>query len=1014
MIVPGTRVVLGMPFLRHIKTQVDFRNGWMDVNHHPIQLYTKATTKPSVNYIESLESEGHLIRDSQLSLLRLKLTKLTDPTVKGRLEEILFKYRDIWWDDSKGRTHVIKHPINTYTSRAISCRPRKYAEDQQRIIDEEVTKMLNDGVIRPSNSPYASAVVLVRKKDDTWRFCIDYRPLNKITIKDEHPLPRIKDLLYSVKNSRYFVALDLKAGYWQIAMEEVDIPKTAFRTSRGLYEFTVMPFGLVNAPATFQRMVENLFGKYRWDGILVYLDDILIHGPTIERVFYLLDVVFTTLSDAGLTINFKKSEFFPTTINYLGHTIDMHGMRPNSNRVQALQELQPPKDVPGVRRLLGLFGYYREYIPNYSFITEPMTRLLKKDTKFVWDDEQQQALLQLQGPLRDAVLTIPLDTDDFLLETDASGVAVAAILSVFRENRWQPVECQSHTLNDTQRNWPIREKEAYAIIWALRKFDDFLRGRSFTVHTDHKSLEWLKEAQKGKLARWGQLLEEYNMTLYYKKGSEMQHVDTFTRNPYEEDPIEDRMLYTIEAAPFTHPKLPTMDMIKAETIREYGHNPSFGRKEDGLIYHGRRIWLPANLRSPILDCLHTRLEHHHLGVRKTYMIIKQLFYWPKMLRDIQHYIKSCLVCQRITYTNRASNQGLFRGHPLAAPFATIYMDIWGPINDGHNNVFILTIIDRFTRWVEADIMLDKSTETIIDTFMRIWVCRFGVPKVLVSDNETSFVSSLMEFILKSTGITHLTSTPYHPEGNALIESFHRTLKKGLHSWRSAFPQMTLQTLLQFALMGYRASPHLTLYDTPAYVTHGVDIISGLTNTNDDTIETRLQLLREIRQQIFQSSEEILRSRREKQNMNRQDTILLPGQLVLYELLSPDRGYFPPSPGTKGVKWSLPCRVIRVSSQGKTAHIRDILTGTIRQVHLQHLKLIERPNTSVQKQQWTEEITEQARNSPEYHGIRVERLDRIVNEFWINLEEDPYSLDLHAEATRRSTKKRRTLSTPINQ
>src|SRR5690625_2477112 len=264
-----------------------------------------------------------------------------------------------------------------------------------------------------------------------------------------------------------------------------------------------MPFGLTNAPATFQRMMNELFGHLLRQGVLVYLDDILIHSPSLQRTLSLFEEVMEILAEENLTIKISKCEFFPRTIEFLGHIIGHQGMMPHPRKLEAISKLEPPRDVTGVRSILGLFGYLRDYVPNYARVTEPLTRLLKKKTTFEWGVEQDQAMKSVQDALKIALLKRPDQWDNLILETDASDYAVGAMLhSEKSDGTRELIECASHTLNDAERKWVTAEKEAYAIIWSLRHWSCYLRGRHIKVYTDHKNLQWMFDKSKGKIHRW--------------------------------------------------------------------------------------------------------------------------------------------------------------------------------------------------------------------------------------------------------------------------------------------------------------------------------------------------------------------------------------------------------------------------------------------------------------------------------------------------------------------------------
>lgn len=284
------------------------------------------------------------------------------PNGRDRLKQLLTDYVSLYEGKRRGEVKGLEHEIRLTTNRPIVSRPRVHTEEHDRVIREELEKMLADKLIVPSRSPYSLEVVMVRKKTNDWRMCIDFRPLNRVTIDDKYPLPRISDLLYSVKDSRYFVALDLRSGYWQIPLEVTSRRYTAFRTSHGLFEFQVMPFGLKTAPATFQKNMDYLLGDLREHNVLVYIDDILVHHIDESKCLELLSHVFERLKRGGMTMNLEKSTFFPQSLHYLGHVISEGCLQPDPKKVKALDGVKSPTTVTEVRSLLGMIGYFQNYI----------------------------------------------------------------------------------------------------------------------------------------------------------------------------------------------------------------------------------------------------------------------------------------------------------------------------------------------------------------------------------------------------------------------------------------------------------------------------------------------------------------------------------------------------------------------------------------------------------------------------------------------------------------------------
>lgn len=944
-------IILGRPFLLQVEAVVDHVNCLMATKLGTVSLIEKTptTTRPSCSLITMKEFDCQ-----QLSLGE-----------KTELDAILRKYEKIWDKHRIGISTTIYHKIELTTTRPLVCRPRRHSAREQIEISREINKMLSDKIIRVSDSPYASEIVLVKKKTGEWRVCVDYRQINEKTVPDRYPLPRISDLLRSIGNSRFFVTLDLRAGYWQIPMHQESKKITAFRCPSGLYEFQVMPFGLTNAPATFQRLMDSLFGELRYNGVLVYLDDILVHGVTFTDVHEKLSRVFNIIDAAGLTLNLEKCQFFPKVLKYLGHVVKDGVLSPDIDKVAVLRRIAKPNTNSDVRSLLGALGYYQKFIKDFSSVMAPIFDILRdtpnskrnnKSTTVIWNAVHEQALAEAIKRLEISVLQIPLDSDEFLLETDASNIAVGAILNCKQEcGNWAPVEFASKKLSETQQRWPTREKEAFAIIFGLNKFEQYLRGRSFDVHTDHESLKWMVTAKTGKIARWASRLAEFDMRIRHRKGQDMIHVDFLSRFIEDENDCDLAPRMTCYVIRTELPSICEILQLQRTSGSPVGKGFFY---RDGRWYFRDGIWVPKDLQLQTIAACHSTTPFRHPGVKKTKGIVTKVFNWPNLHQDVTDFIKSCLPCQRVR-PGLDRLQGLFRMHPVPGPFQTVYMDYWSCSYKGTTEV-VLTIIDQFTKWAECVSIANKTEAVVTSSFIKSWVCRFGVPKTIITDNDKVFIGALFRRICSRLGINNLRTTVYHPEGNAPIESFHRVLKKGfLHFAQVSEDNIPFDEVLQLILLGYRSVVHSTTNETPGFLLYGVDLRPALDNdwrycrSTDE--KQRLEFLNNMRLDVqYQAIRSIMKKNKEK-NEGRKDAAFQLNDLVLTRNTPFEMSQMVHFSGEHGCKliprWSTPSRVIKISPGNKTAIVKNIISGKIKEVHLQNARPINAPVADCQREEW---------------------------------------------------------------
>ena len=428
--------------------------------------------------------------------------------------------------------------LNIRDATPISQAPYRMNPQKKEFLHQEIANMEKDGIIRKSTSPWASPVVIVDKKDGTYRICIDYRKLNKVTKPDAFPLPRIDDMLESFGGAQWFTTLDLASGYWQVEMNAEDVEKTAFVTPFGLYEFLVMPFGLSYAPATFQRLMNRVLQEFLGDFVAVYLDDVIIFTKgTFEQHMNYLQQVFEALRITNLKVKLKKCHFCLPNIHFFGHVVGRNGIKPDPGKIEKVKNYPIPTNLTELRAALGLFSYYRKFIKDFSRIAKPMNVLLKKDIPYVWTEKQQTAFDRLRQMLMQApVLSYPDFTKSFTIYTDASGIGLGAVLSQEQDGKEHVISYASRSLNNAEKNYNVTDQECLAVVWAIKHFQHYLGMKTFEIVTDHSALKWLQTCKmpKGRRARWIMELQQYNFTIKHRPEKVNSNADALSRIPEEE------------------------------------------------------------------------------------------------------------------------------------------------------------------------------------------------------------------------------------------------------------------------------------------------------------------------------------------------------------------------------------------------------------------------------------------------------------------------------------------------
>lgn len=491
-----------------------------------------------------------------------------------------------------GRTGLIKHQIHTGDAAPQARSPYRTNPKKKEFLREEIKKLEQQGMIKKSMSPWAAPVVIVDKKGGDLRMCVDYRPLNKVTKPDAYPLPRIDDLLESFRTANWFSTLDLASGFWQVEMDPKDKEKTAFITDFGLYEFNVMPFGLRNAPGTFQRLMNYVLQEFLGKFVAVYLDDIIIYSKTFEQHLDNITQVFQALRNANLKIKLKKCYFCLPSIAFLGHIVGRDGIRVDPSKIEKIRNFPAPTSVTEIRSVLGLFSYYRKFIKDFSKIAKPISKLLQKETPFQWTEKQQKAFEHLKERLISApILRYPDFEQPFILYTDASGTGLGAVLSQKdKEGKEYVVAYASRSLNKHEQNYAVTDLECLAIVWAINYFQHYLGLLPFSVVTDHSALKWLQTSKipTGRRARWIMQLQQYDFTIQHRAGKANANADALSRINPTEEPInsaecflaiigEEKNIYEVQNDGYSRPqRIPKkFNIIQPEFKPEYLINEPF-------------------------------------------------------------------------------------------------------------------------------------------------------------------------------------------------------------------------------------------------------------------------------------------------------------------------------------------------------------------------------------------------------------------------------------------------------
>ncbi|KAK8980910.1 hypothetical protein V6N11_048039 [Hibiscus sabdariffa] len=831
----GFDVILGMNWLVEHRARVDFETKRVSLklaDDHEVVVVGE-NIKFLSNVVSALEAQRLMDDGCQAYLAYVMNPNMGE--ARPRDIRTVCDFPGVFPEELPGLPpdREVEFVIETHADSApVSISPYRMAPKELKELKTQLQELLDRGFIRPSTSPWGAPVLFVKKKDESLRMCIDYRQLNKMTVKNKYPLPRIDDLFDQLRGATVFSKIDLRSGYYQLKVREQDVLKTAFRTRYGHYEFLVMPFGLTNAPAAFMDLMNRVFHEYLDQFVVVFIDDILVYSRTEEDHDSHLRLVLQTLLENQLYAKLSKCEFWIREVVFLGHVVSSEGIRVDPKKVEAIVNWKQPTSVIEIRSFLGLAGYYRRFVSGFSKVAAPLTKLLQKGIKYEWSDARQQAFEKLKEALINApVLTQPVSGKEFVVYSDASYVGLGCVL--MQEGR--VVAYASRQLKVHEKNYPTHDIELAAVVFALKIWRHYLYGEKFIVYTDHKSLKYLMTQKELNLRqrRWLELLKDYDLSIEYHPGKANVVADALSRKVA----VELRAMFAnlsisrdggLVAELQVKPTLIQLiqekqlcDRAIAAHVQDIaeGKPTEFRFRDEGVLCFKERIVVPndSELRRTILTEVHSSPFSMHPGSTKMYRDLKCEYYWVGLKKDVAKFVSKCMVCQRVKAEHQFPS-GLLQ--PLRIPewkWERITMDfVTGLPMTPSKKDSVWVIVDRFTKCahflpVHTTYTFDKLAELYISEVVRL----HGVTKSIVSDRDPKFTSRFWESLHTALGSRLNFSTSYHPQSDGQSERVIQVLEDMLRcciidfqgTWEKQLP------LVEFAYNNsYQASIQMAPYE----------------------------------------------------------------------------------------------------------------------------------------------------------------------------------------------------------
>lgn len=642
-------------------------------------------------------------------------------------------------------------------------------------VHAELDRRLKEDIVEPSTSPFQSPLLIIPKKNNSFRWVVDLRKLNSLikTPSTSYPLPRINPLLSKMQGASIISTIDISDAYLQIKLSEESRAKTAFYVpGRGLYQFKRMPAGLKDAASRWQQTIDAVLREVTESdpNVVCYMDDIMLWSPAgdWEHHLALVKKVCAALVKAGITVNLQKSSFGRKMVKYLGHIIDSYGTRPDPEKISAVVNFPVPKTIRHLRQFLGLTGWVRKYVPSYASIAKPLNDRNKKNQSFVWGPEEEVAFVKLKELLCSyPVLRSPDFSRRFKVYTDASALGTGAILCQDFDDGEHVIAYSSKSLRGKEPFYSATELECLGVVHALLAFRPYLEGYQFDVITDHHALLWLYKLKNpsGRLARWAMSTQQFDFNIIHRKGSKMQAPDALSRNPEElqcsiieipqsTDAWYLDMLQRVEAEPDAYSKFAVKDglLLKLVTV---GFNEPLQWVQ----------LLPAERREEAMYSCHDEPTSGHGGFFKTFDRVRRKAYWPGMREDVRSYVAKCHTCQQVKIDRRRPPGLMGSAKVISAPFEVISTDLVGPLPRSKAGCTYLSVVTcAFSKYVSLRPLRTATTKTVLKHLKDV-IMSHGAPRMLICDNGAQYIAAQFKKFCKKYHIKIRYNIPYNPRSN---------------------------------------------------------------------------------------------------------------------------------------------------------------------------------------------------------------------------------------------------------